>query len=106
MNIISAQELKQRLAEGGKFRLIDVREQNEYDYARIEGAELLPLSEFQARYQQELAPEDDLVIYCHHGIRSAQACMFLESKGYEKTTNLAGGIEAWSVEVDPSVPRY
>ena len=91
---------------GESFRLIDVREIQEYEYARIEGAELIPLSEFQGRYQTELQPNDDLVIYCHHGMRSAQACMFLASKGYTTLTNLSGGIEDWSVDVDPDVLRY
>ena len=106
MKEISAQDLKKRMDAGESFRLIDVREVQEYEYARIEGAELIPLSEFQARYQAELQPDDDLVIYCHHGMRSAQACMFLASRGYTTLTNLSGGIEDWSVEVDPNVPRY
>ena len=106
MNEISAQELKRRLDAGEQFRLIDVREVEEYEYARIEGAELIPLSEFQSRYQKELNQEDDLVIYCHHGMRSAQACMFLSSQGYKNLTNLRGGIEDWSTDVDPTVPHY
>jgi rhodanese-related sulfurtransferase len=103
---ITAQELKRRMDAGESFRLIDVREVQEYEYARIEGAKLIPLSEFQARYESELKPEEDLVIYCHHGMRSAQACMFLASKGYTKLSNLLGGIEDWSLEIDQSVPRY
>ncbi|HZS47326.1 MAG TPA: rhodanese-like domain-containing protein [Blastocatellia bacterium] len=106
MNEISARELKHRMDAGEKFRLIDVREVPEYEYAKIEGAELIPLSEFQSRYQKELNPDDDIVIYCHHGMRSAQACMFLHSQGYKNLTNLRGGIEDWSSDVDESVPHY
>ena len=106
MNEISVQELNRRLGDGEQLRLIDVREVDEYEYARIEGAELIPLSEFLSRFEKELKPEDDLVIYCHHGMRSAQACMFLEGKGFSKTTNVIGGIDAWSLQVDPNVPRY
>lgn len=106
MKEISAEQLKQRMEAKEQFRLIDVREIDEYEYARIEGGELIPLSEFQAKYQNQLQMDDDIVIYCHHGMRSAQACMFLESKGYTNLTNLRGGIESWSLAVDDNVPRY
>jgi rhodanese-related sulfurtransferase len=91
-------------------RLIDCREEDEFAFNRIEGAELIPLSQF-----AELAPEKligdeveptPVVIYCHHGMRSLQATHFLRRHGIEKVWSMAGGIEAWSLEIDPEVPRY
>jgi adenylyltransferase/sulfurtransferase len=103
---ITPQQLKARLAAKEKFRLIDVREMDEWAFNRIEGAELIPLSQFQQRGLEELAPDEEIVIYCHHGIRSAKAQGFLKAQGYENVLNLVGGIDAWSTQADPSVPRY
>jgi rhodanese-related sulfurtransferase len=69
-------------------------------------AELIPLSQFQARASSELAPDEKLVLYCHHGIRSARAQDYLKSQGYADVLNLTGGIDAWAVQVDPSMKRY
>jgi rhodanese-related sulfurtransferase len=77
----------------------------EHAIARVEGARLLPLNELPQRFE-ELDPEADLVVMCHHGIRSAQAVAFLRDKGFARVRNLAGGIDAWSRDVDDSVPRY
>ena len=72
-----------------------------------EGAELLPLSDFGARYAGVLAdPAGHIVIHCHHGMRSAKAALFLRQKGYPNVWSMARGIEGWSLEVDPTVPRY
>ena len=88
-------------------RLIDVREEDEYATAHIAGAELLPLSQWPAVAAEKLTdPGQALLIQCHHGGRSARAAEFLLRNGFTNVTNLAGGIDAWSVEVDPSVPRY
>lgn len=88
-------------------RLIDVREEDEFAIARIVGAELLPLSQWPAIAAAKLTdPAQPLLIQCHHGGRSARAAEFLLRNGFTDVTNLAGGIDAWSVEVDPSVPRY
>ena len=104
---ISVTELYDQMAAGTDLVLVDVREQNEYDYAHIDGAVLLPLSELMTRYT-ELNPHRDklIVAHCHHGLRSAQAIGFLQSNGFTKLKNLAGGIDAWSQVVDPGVPRY
>jgi len=92
------------------FRLIDCREDDEFAFNRIEGAELIPLSQF-----AELAPakligkeagQIPLVIYCHHGMRSLQATHFLRQHGVENVWSMSGGIEAWSLQIDPEVPRY
>ncbi len=103
---ISAVELKARLEKRDKFRLIDVREADEWALNRIPTAELIPLSEFQKRGPEELAPEEDIVLYCHHGMRSGRAQGFLKAQGYAKVLNLTGGIDAWATEVDPTVTRY
>ncbi len=102
---ITPTEFAKRTARGEQVRLIDVREPEEFELARVEGAELLPLSKFQ-EWADTLDAEDEIVVMCHHGIRSAQVCAYLAGQGFTKMVNLAGGIERWSWEVDRSVPRY
>jgi molybdopterin/thiamine biosynthesis adenylyltransferase/rhodanese-related sulfurtransferase len=102
---ISVTEVKRRLDAGEPIAILDVRTPQEYAIARIEGAMLVPLDQLQARVG-ELDPEATLVVHCHHGMRSARAVQFLRHQGFPRAINLAGGIEAWSLEVDPSVPRY
>ncbi|MES2708435.1 MAG: rhodanese-like domain-containing protein [Verrucomicrobiota bacterium] len=95
------------LAEKADFRLIDCREEDEWELTRIEAAELLPLSEFGERYAAVLPDKNErLVIQCHHGMRSAKAANFLRTKGYTRAWSMARGIEGWSTEVDSGVPRY
>jgi rhodanese-related sulfurtransferase len=103
---ITPSELKARLEKGKDFRLIDVREPDEWAIGRLPEAELIPLSQFQHLAAQQLAPDEKIVLYCHHGVRSGRAQGFLKAQGYEDVLNLTGGIDAWSVEVDPAVPRY
>ena len=104
---ISVAEARLRLAGPRPPRLIDVREAEEYEIARIAGAELLPLSQWPALAAEKLTdPAQPLLIQCHHGGRSARATEFLLRNGFTDVTNLAGGIDAWSVEIDPSIPRY
>lgn len=106
MNIqILPEEAKQKLDNGGKVVLLDVREQWEYDLARIDGATLIPMGEIQQRVN-ELNPEAEIIVYCHHGMRSFHATMFLRQSGFAKAQNLAGGIDGWSLRVDSAVPRY
>ena len=102
---ISPVQLDEQIKSGESFRLIDVREPVEYEIARIAGAELLPLSRFN-EWAHALNPEEKIVFMCHHGIRSAQVCAVLAREGFDKLYNLAGGIDRWSQEVDPSVPQY
>ncbi len=102
---IEPAQLAARLANGEELRVIDVREQIEYDIARLEQAELMPLSRFQ-EWADTLDPSQETVFMCHHGIRSAQVCMALARVGFTKLHNLSGGIDAWSKEVDARVPRY
>ena len=104
---ISVAEAKARLSGPTPPRLIDVREADEYAVAHIEGAELLPLSQWPAIAAEKLTdPGEALLIQCHHGGRSARAAEFLLRNGFTDVTNLAGGIDAWSLEIDASVPRY
>ena len=98
-------EFAERRRGGEEPLLVDVREPEEYELARVEGARLLPLSLFN-EWAPTLDPERPTVFLCHHGIRSAQVCAFLARQGFRKIYNLAGGIDRWSVDVDPSVPRY
>jgi len=99
-------DLKARLDQGKDFRLIDVREEDEWAVAHLPQAELIPLSRFQQLALQELSPEETIVLYCHHGMRSARAQGFLKAQGYANVLNLTGGIDAWSTQVDPTMKRY
>jgi len=85
--------------------LIDVREPWEYQIAHLETAQLLPLGQIY-EWAQTLDKDAPYVVMCHHGSRSAMACQVLQSLGFKNLSNLDGGIEAWSMRVDPSVPRY
>ncbi|MEA2693961.1 MAG: sulfur-carrier protein adenylyltransferase/sulfurtransferase [Acidobacteriota bacterium] len=102
---IQVQELKSWRDEGRDFAVLDVRNPQEYEIARIEGSKLIPLHELRDRLG-ELDPAASLVVLCHHGPRSGQAVRFLRQMGFARARNLAGGIERWSSQVDPSVPRY
>lgn len=84
---------------------LDVREPAEHAIARIEGAVLVPMREVPARLG-ELAREAEIVVFCHHGGRSAMVVNYLRQQGFSRAINLSGGIDAWSDEVDPGVPRY
>jgi sulfur-carrier protein adenylyltransferase/sulfurtransferase len=102
---ISAVELKQRLDRGEKLRIIDVREPNEWQINRIPGAQLIPLGEIPRRYA-ELDPDEELIMQCKVGGRSAKAADFLRSVGFKRVLNLRGGILDWIDKVDPTQPKY
>jgi rhodanese-related sulfurtransferase len=102
---ISPEELKARMTSGEPPLLLDVREPVEFEIAAIEGARLLPLSQFD-QWTNSLDREQETVVICHHGIRSAHVCALLSRAGFDKVYNLEGGIDAWSRSVDDSVPRY
>ena len=104
---LSATGLSERLSRGDEFLLLDVREPQEFETARIEGAVLVPLGELEARVGELSEWRDRRVVaQCHHGGRSAAACRILAEAGFTNVANLVGGIEAWSLTVDPAVPRY
>jgi adenylyltransferase/sulfurtransferase len=102
---ISAVELKQRLDRGDKLKIVDVREPNEWQINRIPGAQLIPLGEIPRRYA-ELDPEEEIVVQCKMGGRSAKAADFLRSVGFKRVLNLRGGILEWIDKVDPTQPKY
>jgi adenylyltransferase/sulfurtransferase len=87
------------------FELVDVREPFEYEIARIDGAQLIPLGEIAER-ADELQRGQQIVVHCHSGTRSAQAVRLLQQRGFSNVYNLEGGIDAWSEQIDPSVPKY
>jgi rhodanese-related sulfurtransferase len=102
---ISAAEAAALLKEKGA-RLIDVREPWEFSTAYIEGSLPMPMGEVPSRAHQELDPEERVVVLCHHGIRSMNVTVWLRNQGFEQAQSVRGGIDAWSVEVDPTVGRY
>ena len=102
---ITPRELKERLDKGDSPVLLDVREPYEYSLAHLEGSVLIPLGTLPESLGQ-LDREREIVAYCHHGMRSADAVGFLLQQGFKNVKNLVGGIDAWSVQVDSSVPRY
>jgi len=101
---ITAAELKAMLDSGGPLELWDVRTDDERRLAKIEGAR--HLDQQGVEYIEELPRDTLLVFHCHHGIRSQSAGQHFVAKGFTNVCNVVGGIEAWSLEVDPSVPRY
>jgi adenylyltransferase/sulfurtransferase len=106
MEEITATELKQRLDRGDRLQIIDVREPNEYDIARIPNTKLIPLGQVVNR-MGEIDPNRETVMHCKMGGRSSKAIEALKRAGYTgRLVNLKGGITAWSNEVDPSVPKY
>jgi rhodanese-related sulfurtransferase len=102
---IGPRRLAERLAGEDPPHLIDVRERFEWRIAHIVGADNLPLSEIHAWWRR-LDPEAELVVHCHHGIRSAAVCRALTVEGFRRVVNLRGGIEAWRQEVEPDMPAY
>jgi len=102
---ITPRELKDRLDKGEQIFILDVREPWEYSLAKIEGSVLIPLGSL-PQSLDKLDRNAEIVAHCHHGMRSADAMGFLLQQGFAKVKNLVGGIDAWSVQIDPTVPRY
>jgi adenylyltransferase/sulfurtransferase len=97
--------------EAPPFALIDCREEDEYALCRIEGSELIPLSRFGELAPARLLSEGEtpalpVIVYCHHGMRSLHATMFLRERGLDQVWSMSGGIDLWSSAIDPEVPRY
>jgi rhodanese-related sulfurtransferase len=86
--------------------LLDVREPWEFATAQISGSKLMPMGEIPSRVFQELDPETHIVTVCHSGVRSLNVAVWLRNQGFEKVQSLSGGIDGWSREIDPAVPRY
>ena len=102
---IAPREVKTLLARGGNFLFVDVREKWEYDTTHIEGSTFIPLGEIPANLAR-LERAEQIVCFCHHGMRSLDAAAWLRSQGVEGARSMAGGIDRWSTEVDPGVTRY
>jgi len=105
MTEITVEELKRRHDAGDDVVLLDVREPDEIETASIPWATVIAMREIPARLD-EIPREKPVVVMCHHGARSERVAQFLEANGYQNPINLAGGIDAWAISVDPSVPRY
>jgi len=107
---VTVSELAKRLAEPDHgLQLVDVREPEELAIAQLEGFINLPLSQYgmwSNQIRSQLDPDAETIVMCHHGMRSAQMCQWLQSQGFTQVKNLAGGIEAYAAVVDPAVPRY
>lgn len=102
---IDPREVKQRLDRGDKVLLVDVREPWEHQICHIEGAHLIPLGTIPANLAL-FEEAEEVVLYCHHGMRSLDAAAWLRAQGVAGATSLSGGIERWATEIDSSVPRY
>lgn len=102
---ITPKDLKSRLDKGEKLVLVDVREPWENALAKLQGSVLIPLATL-PQSLDKLDRQSEIIAYCHHGMRSADATGFLLQQGFANVKNLIGGIDAWSAQVDPSVPRY
>jgi rhodanese-related sulfurtransferase len=105
---ITPQEVQRRLDAGEKLALIDVREPHEFQLARIDGAELVPMRAVPAELSRldERAEDAPLIVFCHHGVRSLNVVHWLREQGVGACQSMAGGIDRWSLEIDPGVPRY
>ena len=102
---IEPQSLKQMVDEGQDFVLLDVRESWENQVACIPGTILIPLRDLPRRVN-ELNPRQEIVVYCHHGVRSLDAAYLLQQLGFKRVVSLIGGIDQWSREIDPTLERY
>lgn len=102
---LSASELKTKIDANADLMLLDVREPFEFAHAHIAGSVPIPLNQVPKRLD-EIDFEKEIVVICHHGMRSMQAANFLAQVGFRHVSNLVGGIDAWSIKCDSSVPRY
>jgi rhodanese-related sulfurtransferase len=102
---ISPRDVQAKIDRGEKFALIDVREKWEYDTTHIEGSTLIPLRTIPASLAS-LQSAGEIIFFCHHGMRSLDAAHWLRSQGVANARSMSGGIDRWSTEVDPKVPRY
>lgn len=104
---IDCRAVKAKLDAGADFLLLDCREADEYATAHIAAAKLLPMSELADRVGElDEDRQREIVVHCHHGGRSMRVVRWLREQGFSKALNMAGGIDEWSTEIDPSVPRY
>ena len=105
MDEITPQDLKARLDRNDRPVLVDVRDDWETKLCRLDNALHIPMEELEFR-TEELNPADDIVVYCHHGVRSAAVADYLRRLGFTRVRNLSGGLDAWARAVEPSMRRY
>ena len=105
MDEISAQELQARLAGADRPLLLDVRQDWETRLCRLENAVHIPIEEIEMR-ADELNADDEIIVYCHQGVRSAAVAEYLRQRGFKNVKNLRGGLDSWARSVDPSMRRY
>jgi rhodanese-related sulfurtransferase len=103
---ITPEQLKSLRDSRSDVTVLDVREPWEYGTARIEGSKHIPMGDVPSRFNQELDPEDHIVVVCHHGVRSMNVTAWLRQQGFEKVQSLQGGIDRWARLIDASVPVY
>lgn len=104
---IDVLSVKTMMDRGEEFLLLDCRESDEYAFVRIEGSKHLPMNETPARLAElETHRDRRIVVHCHHGGRSLRVTQWLREQGFSQTQNMTGGIDAWSQQVDPTLPRY
>jgi rhodanese-related sulfurtransferase len=103
---VTPKEVKRRMEKGQALRLVDVREPSEAQQARIESAELIPMRSIPKALPLFEDESNPIVVYCHHGMRSLQVVSWLRQQGVENCASMTGGIDRWSLEIDPKVPRY
>lgn len=99
--------VKRKIEAGDDFEFLDCREQNEYEFVRIEGARLVPMSTIQETViELEQIKQKEVIIHCHHGGRSLQVARWLRQMGFENAKSMAGGIDQWALEIDTTLERY
>lgn len=106
VNEINVNDLNERIQSGEKINLIDVREQHEYDLVNLDGI-LIPLGQLESRLGEiDHLKDEEIIIHCRSGARSAEACKIMMKKGFKNPKNLVGGINRWSMLIDPSMQIY
>jgi len=105
INEIRSRDLKARLDKGEQLVLLDVREPEEVAIVQLPGAVHIPMGEVPGRLH-ELDPDKEMIVYCHHGVRSLRVAQFLAQRDFTKVVNLTGGIDAWAIEVESGMARY
>jgi rhodanese-related sulfurtransferase len=104
---IDCRTVQSRLAAGDPLVLLDCRERGEYELVRLESARLMPMSELAERVRElDELRDAEVIVYCHHGVRSRQVANWLRGQGFANVKSLTGGIDRWSEQIDPTLPQY
>lgn len=102
---ITVHDLKTKRDAGASIILLDVREPDEVSLVALPGSVHIPMGEVPGRLH-ELDPDKEIIVYCHHGVRSLRVAQFLAQRDFENVASLAGGIDAWAIAIEPEMPRY